>query len=241
MPLVENDLTEYLGIRQKMRLLPNLIDFGLAYALFRPVLRIDSVLRPLAQLKGTTLESNVIPMLISEPLLFLMTAMLYLRYALLYAIAAVAIYSRLKSLVHSDNRLAITIIGVIALILTLWLSFVLLPYVGIFTGMGLVYPGVYVYAAFIYLRRLKAIEKHPDYYCLLGIKRRSFTFATARYGLRSDEEESAALSGVLVLGGMGKTEGIVIRADYDENAIAYAESLRFGMMGVKCTDVKQKP
>lgn len=54
-PLVVTDLTEYLRIHPRIRLQPILIDFELASSVFRPMLRIDALLRALARLKGAAL------------------------------------------------------------------------------------------------------------------------------------------------------------------------------------------
>ena len=54
-PLVVTDLTECLRIQRRIRLLPNLIDFELAYSVFRPMLGIDALRRAWARLKGTAL------------------------------------------------------------------------------------------------------------------------------------------------------------------------------------------
>ena len=48
-------------------------------------------------------------------------------------------------------------------------------------------PGVYVYAVVSYIRRLNALERHPVYTYLVGVQRRSFTFATTRYNFFSPE------------------------------------------------------
>jgi hypothetical protein len=198
MPLVATDLTEYLRIRRRMRLLPNLIDFGMAYSAFRPMLRIDAVLRSLARLKGAALTPGVTVMATSEPLLFLGAASFYLLYALLNALVAVALGSRLKSLVLSDSRLTVTLIGAFFLLIALVLVVSLMRPLGLAAALAFAgIPGIYVYAAFIYLRRLGSLAGHPVYRRLVGANRRSFAFATTRFAFFS--AASLKVYGVLLL------------------------------------------
>lgn len=187
MPLVQIDLSGYLNARRRMRLLPNLLDFGMVYSVFRPMLRIDAVvLRPFERLKGEPQGSNIINMIMTDPLLFTSAAMAYLLFALFQVILAVALTSKIKSLVLSDSQRTIILFGTFFLIIGVAQFITFAGIMGVWWALAFsVIPFVYVYAALTYFRQLKALKKHPVYRCLVGVKRRSFTFATTRYAFFS--------------------------------------------------------
>ena len=189
MRLIQIDLSEYLNTRRKMRLLPNLLDFGMAYSVFRPMVRVDAVLRPLAQLKGVPPESviiDIVNVITAEPLVFGSAVVAYSLFALLIAIFSVAFTSKLKSLVLSDSQWTVISVGAIFLMYgtALFIASASITGVGL-ASLVAALPGAYVYAAFAYFRQLKSLKKHPVYHCLVGVKRRSFTFATTRYAFFS--------------------------------------------------------
>jgi hypothetical protein len=171
MLLSQVTLSEYLSTRRKMRLLLNLVDLGIAYNVFSPIYNIHRFWPLLARLRG-------------GPLVLAGASTAYLVFALLAAIMGVALAAKIKSLLLSDSRSTLTVIGILSMILGV-AYFISLP-----NGVGLIVaaiPGVYVYAVITYIRRLNALEKHPVYNYLVGLQRRSFTFATARYNFFSRE------------------------------------------------------
>lgn len=184
MRLATIDLGDYLYARRKMRLLLNVVDFGLAYSLFRPVLRADAVLRPLSRVKGEPLGVMVIDVMTSGPGVIATAVGAYLLYVLLAIVIAVSITAKLKSLVLSDSRRTVAAFGVLFLTLALaWL-------IGLPTDLPTriviaALPSIYAYAAFSYLWRLRRLAKHPLYRRLVGVRRRSFAFASTRYAFFS--------------------------------------------------------
>jgi hypothetical protein len=86
-----------------MRLLLNLLDFGIAYSVFSPLYNSYKLWPFLARLKG-------------GPLVFAGASTAYLVYALLGAIMAVAIGTKIKSLLLSDSRPTLTVIGIVSII-----------------------------------------------------------------------------------------------------------------------------
>jgi hypothetical protein len=163
MAILQIDLGGYLATRRKMRLLPNMFDGG-KLAAFDPIFRMHKFLR------------------VVEPFSFTSAVIFYLLLALLYAIAAIAINAKIKSLVLSDSRRTVTVIGLS------FLTFGVAEAIVLPDGFGFILApilGIGVYAAFIYLRRLNGLKNHPVYRCLVGVKRRSLTYATTRYAFFS--------------------------------------------------------
>ena len=184
MRLATIDLGDYMHARRRMRLLLNLLDFGLAYSLFRPVLRADAVLRPLARAKGEPLGAMVLDVLSSGPAMIATAVGAFLLYTLVAIVVAVSITAKIKSLVRSDSRWTVAAFGVLFLALALaWL-------IGLPTDLPVrvviaTFPAAYAYAAFTHLWRLRRLAKNPLYRRLVGVRRRSFAFASTRYAFFS--------------------------------------------------------
>jgi hypothetical protein len=167
-----------------MRLLPNLLDFSLAYMIFRPMLQINKNASLLAQLGGKGKGSEaVLGIFLSGFGELALAVLLYLVYTLIALTIGVVLNVKAKSLVLSDSRPMLWFIGLVSILISqIW--FTQLP--GDVRWLALL-PGLYVCATAVYLVRLERIRRHPVYRVLAGVPRRSFAFATARYSFFSSE------------------------------------------------------
>jgi hypothetical protein len=114
------DITQYLETRRRMRLLPNLLDRGIAYGIFCPVANLPASLGPLAHLSNTSLSSWLYHYFTTDPIGFVLGALAYAVYALVQATFKSVVGIKLKTLVLSDSSVTIWILVVYASILLLF-------------------------------------------------------------------------------------------------------------------------
>jgi hypothetical protein len=174
------DLSEYLKKRSEMRLLPNLLDLAMAFALFRPIFQMDHTAI------GRTLERSVLRWIETNSTVFIKVAIGYFAYALAVTAIQISITAKLKSLVLSDSRGSVIVIAAYFLLTGLVTSRVTadLTVMSVAIALG---SAAYVYAAISYSRKLSSLERDPVYRDLVGVRRNSLTYATARYAFVSAE------------------------------------------------------
>lgn len=181
MRLHEIDLAEYLETRRRMRLLPNLLDFGIAYGIFRPVANFYQSVRPLATFAGRSVGDLLYTFMVSDPVGFAVAACGYAVYAIVAAALNGLIGVKLKTLVLSDSRLTIWIMAAIFAAVTLGY---LASMPGGMKATALI-PGVYLFACARCLSGLNKLQKIPAYRHLVGVPRRAFAYSTSRYAFFS--------------------------------------------------------
>lgn len=173
------DFTDYLETRRRMRLLPNLFDFGIAYGIFRPITNLNAVLRPLASLTDRSVPVWLYHHFTTDPVVFFLGAIVYAVYALVNATISGLLGVKLKNLVLSDSATTIWIfLGIFLVMLVAFMSLNELFFVAAI-------PGIYVYACCRYLWLLRGLKRHPLYCHLVGVPRRTFAFSTTRYDFLS--------------------------------------------------------
>ena len=175
------DLSEYLQKRSRMRLLPNLLDLGMAWALVRPIFQIDNTVI------GRTLERSLQRLIDSSSLGFIRVAIGYLVYALTVSVFQVLIAAKLKSLVLSDSRGSLIAIASYFLLTGIYMSGVTTELTVVNVAIALS-GTIYVYAALSYNDKIKSLERDPIYRHLAGIKRQSLPYARIRYGFLSPSQ-----------------------------------------------------
>lgn len=184
MPIERIDLSEYLETRRRMRLLPNLLDVGIAYSLFRPVANLPGNLRPFATAGGESVVGWVRTMATERPAAFLAGALGYLGYALVASAVGGLLALKLKNLVLSDSRAAIWTILAGSVLAALALFSASAAH-GVPVALAAVLPLIYGYACVRYLEQLGRLARQSRLGPLVGVARRSFAYSTARYGFLS--------------------------------------------------------
>jgi hypothetical protein len=195
------DLSPYVAQRRKMRLLPNLIDYMLAYRLFRSFTTkgtdfITHFKHAEAKLGSDAPFYNFYQYMLGvyEAVGIFGMLLLLAVYITVNTLFTLWIFSLVKSAVLSDNTKVI--IGLIAYYVLLFIVIVIYVYVSIGLNSS---QALYLVALFtpiiiffsipnvLYLKRLATLKNDANFKCLVGIKRRSFAYASSRYKFYSRE------------------------------------------------------
>jgi hypothetical protein len=102
----------------------------------------------------------------------------YSLYALVIATFSASIGVTFKNLVLSDSAVTIWIFLVLY-------SLLLVAWIGNMPVYMLAIPGIAVYACCRYLWLLRGLKRHPWFFHLVGVRRRTFAFSTERYDFLS--------------------------------------------------------
>jgi hypothetical protein len=184
MQIEKLDISDYLDTRRRMRLLPNLLDFGIAYGVFRPVVNIMANLKPLARSVDMAVPAWLFHQVTTDPFVFVGGALVYAVFALFVAAFNGSLGTKFKTLVLSDSTKTI---WVFLILFSLWaLAFfpILKESLSKWAFLTAI-PGIFVYACARYLWLLRGLRNHPSYRHLVGVQRRSFAYSTVRYDFMS--------------------------------------------------------
>ena len=181
------DISEYARNRRRLRLLPNVLDYLLAYSLSRPIMKAGETIALVSR-------PELVPILGTTPVQAYRTvfdawgmpgvAIVYGLYMVLYIGLNLWLFGVLKTSVRSDRSREMWLYIGLCIVFALWFG----ARFGVLAGAILGVPILlFAWLLLRHRRRLSPIGEDPIFRHLVGVSRRSFAYASTRFAFYSAE------------------------------------------------------